>query len=148
MGTSVGFSVNFLSNYGDYEAEDITGWEYLKSIAVGAATGFLSTIPGTGVIWGSYMGVANEIHEQTIREEDIISKDALIKDAKSFGTGLVAGNVVKLATKIGDVVFTDAIENNIGGKIKTMGNAAGMAANVTINTGMLLKKKRHKKTLQ
>ena len=75
----------------------MSGWEYVRSLGVGAATGFIASF-GSGIFTGAFAGGSsaflNEIHEQTLQGYDYSNQkwgSAGISALTGAGTGFLAG---------------------------------------------------------
>jgi len=69
VGTALGAGINAYNNYGAYRSGQISGKQYAESIAVGAATGFVSSLGGgiiTGALLGGTSAAANNVFNQSI----------------------------------------------------------------------------------
>lgn len=112
VGAAIGVIGNGLNNYQAYNNGTITGWQYFEDIAVGAGTGYLSGIPGGGLLLGALTAGSNEGIQELINGKVNLCKIAL-------ATGV--GGAGSLLTPIGEG-FGDSISRPVIGSLVTSPN--------------------------
>ncbi|MEW5772929.1 MAG: hypothetical protein AB1916_05335 [Thermodesulfobacteriota bacterium] len=124
----------------DYKSGKMSGWDYTKSIGLGAATGAMSTL-GPGIVGGALTGGAaaaiNDAGDQYITKGEVDLKQTAIAGSVGVGTGVISG----AAGAFGKNVIKN--EEIIGKKLplpplKDYGVPSGIAADVAGNTASVV----------
>jgi len=132
VGAVLGGGLNAYNNYGAYSSGQMSGVDYAKSIAFGAAGGVLSSFGGPFL--GAAVSALNNLNEQMLHS-DPCNGINWSDTGRAFATGIAVGNIAKGAYKAGDLIV--AAPNQIGtvigsqsAQVTSYGSAFGITANI------------------
>jgi RHS repeat-associated protein len=132
IGAVLGGGLNAYNNYGAYSSGQMSGVDYAKSIAFGAAGGVLSSFGGPFL--GAAVSALNNLNEQMLHS-DPCNGINWSDTGRAFATGIAVGNIAKGAYKAGDLIV--ALPNQIGtvigsqsAQVTSYGSAFGITANI------------------
>ncbi len=133
IGAVLGGGLNAYNNYGAYSSGQMSGVDYAKSIAFGAAGGVLSSFGGPFL--GAAVSALNNLNEQMLHS-DPCNGINWSDTGRAFATGIAVGNIAKGAYKAGDLIV--AVPNQIGtvigsqsAQVTSYGSAFGITANIS-----------------
>ena len=114
VGAAIGGIANAYNNYRDYSTGQISGFQYFEDIVVGAGTGYLSGIPGLGLVGfavlGGVTGGANEGIQELVNG-DVCLKRIGVATGVGIGTAALFG---PLAEGIGNRISRPVIGSPVG----------------------------------
>ena len=137
IGALVGGGIGAWSNYDDYMKGDISGWQYTKTIVLGAGTGVLATLGGSigaGMFMGGGAAAINSLGTNNIKNEKLDFDKATRGFLFGIAGGLFAGTAGKLAAQI--KYIPDQIGKVVGSAaslVKNYGEPVGIVADVIGN---------------